>query len=199
MNPRDCEPCSAEENQYEDDWLCALIEWLDNVTCIGWIRAYPDTARPEKNIDLATDQYGTVHIDSIDYKIPQKKDIQDETENESCIRVSHRVEVELELRVYNYAQMPTENGQRLRTSGDVLLRVLDAYLRIPRLAQALKESKISFEPNGIGRINNTQEEIQSIYQRRSSVNITLCINRSTSFAEDLIKGFTLDVGCQSCE
>lgn len=191
MNNRDCLPCSTEVNQYEDDWICTLIEWLDKVTCVGWIRAYPDSARPDQS-DTKTGQYGTVHVDSIRYVIPQKSENATSSDNEVCLRVKHRVEASVELRVYNYAQMPAENGQRLRTSGDVLLRVLDAYYGIPRLSGALKAERISIEEHG--QINNFEEQLQSSYQRRSSLNITLCINRATSFADDLIAGFTLDVG-----
>ena len=163
---------------------------------IGWIRAYPDSSRPDEN-DEPTGQYGTIHVDSIRYIIPQKSENAGSSENEVCVRVKHRVEASVELRVYNHAHMPSENGQRLRTGGDVLLRVLDAYLGIPRLSGALKSERISIED--YEQINNFEEQLQSSYQRRSSVNITLCINRATSFADDLIAGFTLDVGCSKSD
>lgn len=198
MNPRNCEPCSTEPNQYEDDWLCALIEWLDAVTCVEWIRAYPDSAVPDIE-DTRTGQYGTVNVDSIDYLIPQRISNAAATENEVCVRMSHRVEAVIELRVYNHAQMPLNNGQRLKTSGDVLMRVLDAYHGIPRLSDALRRDGLSIE--SFGQINNSADYQQSHYQRQSSIQITFCINRSTSFADDLIAGFTLDVSCDNnhCE
>ena len=192
MNNRDCFPCSAEPNQYEDDWRCSLIEWLDNVTCIGWIQAFPDSSRPDDE-EAPTGQYGTIHVDSIKYSPSKKTEDIATTGSETCVRITSKVDVDVTLRVYNHAHMPSQNGQKKRTSGDVLLRVLDAYSGIHRLATKLKNEGVSV--SDFGQINNTEELVSSSYQRRSSLSITLCISRATSFADDVISGFTLDTDC----
>lgn len=193
MMQRDCEPCSSESNQYEDDWVCSLLDWLKAVTCVEWIRAYPDAATPDENETcVPLGQYGTVEIDSIRMYTPKHQDKSGATGNETCNRISSRVVVTATLTTYRYQQSGA-TGTRLRTCADVLMRATDAYLGIPRLRELLTSQRIAIDEHG--QINNAVEWKKSHYERRSSQSIVLCVERYTSFADYRIHDYQLELDC----
>ena len=197
-NTRFSTPCSTELNQYEDDWVIALVSWLEVVTGIRWIRAYGNNQLPNND----QTQYGTVFIDSVFPTTPKRIDavrtdtprLSGEGENELCIRLEHQLDVEVTLSVYNYEVMPIQNGTKQRTGADVLLRVIDAWDGIPHLRKILNDQKVSITDDERGRINNRAELIQSAYQYSSFMTLKLVILRATSYADDRIHSFNLAVG-----
>ena len=182
---RDCEPCSSEPNQYEEDWICSLIEWLEAVTCIKWIGAY-------SNSDTPTGQYGTVDLESFRPTALPERENGKHADTDVCVTIRVKINADVQLTVFGEQQMPCEVGTKRRTSGDVLNRVLDAYHGIGRLKQKLNCSGVTIED--YGRVFSRSEIVKDQYQRNSVVNIELCIIRRTSFAETMIDGYCLDVG-----
>ena len=88
---RNCEPCSNEPNQYEDDWACALIEWLEVITCIRWIRASRTGDRPKG-------QYGTLEIESYENKPKKTSNTNGEYgESDVCVTFSSEIEADIQL------------------------------------------------------------------------------------------------------
>lgn len=194
MSQRDCEPCSAELNQYEDDWVCSLIAWLELVTCIRWVRAYSDAARPDASeTHTHQGQYGAVLVDSFRPHTHKTAEKGAATSNEVCERIKNRINAEVTLTVYHYMHLPSEAGTRLRTCGDVLNRVIDAYHGISRLGENLRQRGLTLDD--YGRINNRFDLVQSSYEPSASLILTLCIQRFTSFADNRIDGYILSLDC----
>ena len=198
-NTRNCEPCSAEQNQYEDDIVSSLITWFEMVTCIPWIRAYPDASRPDENeTNYKQGQYGVIHVDSIQTHYTNNAYNGNVGENELCRVIENRLTVSISLTVFRAAQMNPETGTRLRQPSDILQRINDVYFGIPRLQQLIQQDQeIKF--TDFGRISNSSELVESHYQRRATQNIELCVQRKTSFAESLINGYELSLDCNQTE
>lgn len=199
MSNRNCEPCSIEQNQYEDDIVCALITWFELVTCIPWIRAYPDGSRPDENeTNYKQGQYGVIHVDSILAHYTNNSHNGQSGENEVCVVIENRLEVSISLTVFNVLHLDCDTGTRLRQPSDILQRINDVYFAIPRLQKLIQQDQeIKF--TDFGRINNSSELIESSYQRRATQNIELCVQRKTSFAESLINGYELSLDCNQTE
>lgn len=193
MARRDCEPCSVERNQYEDDIVCALTDWLEMVTCIPWIRDFSDGARPDENeTNYKNGQYGTICVDTIMSHWKTSQQLTAAGEYEGCVTIENRMDVDITLTVFNTVRLSHDVGTRLRQPADILLRLSDVYHAIPRLSEKLRLDN-AIVMTSFGRINNMVELIESNYQRRSSQVIELCVERHTSFADDLIKGYDLYV------
>lgn len=187
-----CVPCSEERNQYEDDIVSALKEWLELVTCVPWIRAYSDGTRPDENeTNYKSGQYGTICVDSIVSHWSTKDEIGDVGEEEVCVVATNRLDVDVTLTVFGTHAFGDGVGTRLRQPSDILLRAGDIYHLIPNISEILRLQN-SIVLNNFGRINNSETKIQTNYQRRASQVIELCVERKTSFADCKISGFQLE-------
>lgn len=194
---RDIAPCSCELNQYEQDVHEWLSTWLCNVTGIAWHMAYSEGAIPDENelgnTHGATKQYGTYHIESSEMRTPsavETKPLGDAETGEACVVVAKRVIMDVELRVYNWANLPKNTCQTIITAADILHRIHDAYSNMNRHKTAFKDrcsSIIEFS-----KINNFTVEVKTgEYQRYSVMNIVMDVKRVSSYPETTLDGFSL--------
>lgn len=187
-NLRDIAPCDCGQNQYELDVVETLIEWLTGVTGILWISAYPNSSQPGiDDFNSNTTQYGTVHVDTMEVSKSGRQTDSHKMNNDSdeCVTVSKRVLYGITLTVYNHVKMPKNACRGLKTAGDVLLRVFDAYYEIPRLRKCLTDHCMEIQDQNV--ISNSETRVGNSYERGASVYISLMVLRTTSFAKDLIK------------
>lgn len=186
---RDFAQCSCEENQYEFDVIETMIDWLESVTGILWVHSYTDGGRPTE-IDKAYkgDQWGTVHIDSYEYKQRSKKPVSSVIENtdDVCTVAERRIAYTITWKVYNFANLPKNTCRDIRTSGDVLMRAMDAYQDIERLRCCLTDRNITL--TGWEQISNFQTMAGTLYERGSQITTYFDVQRKSSYVQDKING-----------
>lgn len=188
---RQCSPCSEEQNQYENQIVSTLLKWLMTVTCIEWVRGYSDTQALD-SVDVSS-QYGTITINGITPSPHNTRVVGERTDNEACVVVHHSLDVDISLDVFNYQELCVNGGEnKLVTSGDILLRVNDAR-QIERLGNYLLEKGLTI--TDAGSITNIYEIEGSVHLRRSTVNYKICVDRKTSYADDVIDGYCLSLEC----
>ena len=187
---RNCNPCSQELNQYESDIYTTIIDFLESITCIPWIRSFSEAGHPFDIKSVNTNQqYGTVYIQSIDDQETSLEDVIKVGEVERCRRVKIRSLISVNLNVINYSNI---NSQIIKSPSDVLSNVKTLY-------QTLVETYNNLCLNGInihnfGTISNI-EAMDKQDKYRAQQNLTFEVERYTSIAETLLNKIKISFNC----
>lgn len=189
LDEKNCKPCSAELNQYESDIYTTLINWLESITCIPWIKGYADTGEPDDPCDINRDlQYGVVYIETVDDQEVTLGEIIEVGETEHCRRVAIRSIVSVNLGVYNYSTTGL-NGSPL----DVLLSVSTSYKTLYALYSELCMNGLAV--NSWGVVYNIADKENGTQKYRAQQNVDFEITRYTSFAETRLEEIKLSFNC----
>ena len=190
LSKRDCTPCSNELNQYEFDIYTNLIAWLEQITCIPWIRAYPPAAQPQDETNInKIDQYGTLFIESLDEGVIELGTLIEEGLSEGCFLIKKQLFPRIKLSVFNYnndCNLPN------RSPLDILNAVRVLY-EIPRINECLCEKEISILNWGV-IANVIYNETGEVYYH-SSRTVEFEINGYSSFSEILIDNIKIETDC----
>lgn len=191
---KDCKPCSDELNQYESDIYHNLIEWLEQITCIPWSRAYSEAAEiNDSNDENNKSQHGTLYIETLDEGVIERNNLIDKGDIEGCFLIKYQGFPTINLSVHNYNTDPNLPN---RSPMDILNNIR-VYYTIPRINSCLCEKEISVLSWGI--ISNIVEESQGGLCYRSSRSVQFEINRYTSFSEILIDNINITAQDDCCD
>lgn len=177
-----CLPCTDGINEHEDSILTTLISLLELSTCTEWIRAYQGTAKPDN-------QYGTVHIQSIDHGVLKESGNIEKGKKEGCVGYygDHTISVKLDV----YGDNGTENKDFPYGSAmDVLVRLSDRY-HVDGLKNLFADSEMKI--TDFGMISNIPDFENEQYISRSSQTIEICLGRRIGIVETMYDNVCINI------
>lgn len=199
-----CLGCSSNDrNVYVDDIMQTMINFLENATCIPWVRSNENIDRPDiTETGEKMGQYGLIEIlQSTRFKTDKPKLSSDLTviennENLDCYEIESTRDILLQLNIYreqgeaNRDQESDDVVQPVGAGIDHLERLIDIF-QFPRIKQALDTQGISlieFSP-----IEWSKEIVKNIWENIGEMQITIRVCSRSSIADASIKCIFLQV------
>lgn len=186
---QNCEPCSKEFNQTENDLYNNLIYWLELITCIPWVRANSISSTPENGqYSQFKDQYGIIKIQSVTNHTIERDGIIDIGEYEHCIRLRIESSLNVKLRVNNYS-----NTGFIKSPIDVLNHIYELHKIVYESNETL--CNLGFSITDFGTITDVQKLENENTSISASEDLTITVIRYTSLAEKRIHDIKISLDC----